>query len=551
MGGEETKICKTCRKEFSVPPDSLVLYEKTGIPVPQECHVCIWKNLTAFWVFGKFRKTTSALSGKTIITTFSEKTPFPLYDYDEWMSDVWDPLQYGRSYDFSRPFFEQYAEVQRKTPHPHRSGTMSTNCDWSDDAWSCKNCYLCRSMLDCEEVNYAYRTVNCKNSTDLTFCFDVERSYDCTYCFKSYKVRHSFDARDSMDSAFLYDCRNVKNCFMCWNLRNKQYCILNKQYSKEGYFEKMKEYRLNSRREVERLKKEFADVVAREVIHKADRNLKVVDSTGNFLEECKNCKESYFAQKSENGYYLLRGYEQREVVHAAGTIAENAALSMMDGYNYGTVATSRCGNCRYSAYLEYCEECEYCFGCVGLRKKKYCILNKQYSESEYNDLVKKIKDRMTADGTWGTFFPYSLAYCGYNLSTGQMYFPETRESIEEKGGLWEDIQDQAYEGISGDEVPDVIDGVDNDFSKQAIVCPETKWRFNIAPQELAFYKEQGIPLPSRHPDRRNLERMKPLTVTTPYEGMCFFCSRPIIHYYPPEWGYQKIVCEECYQDRVL
>ncbi len=549
--GQETKICKTCNKEFTIEPDCGILCEKVGIPIPQECHICIWKNLTAFWVFGKFRKTTSALSGKTIITTFSEATPFPLYDYDEWISDAWDPLKFGQDYDLSRPFFEQFAEVQLRTPHPHRSGFMSTNCDWSDDAWSCKNCYLCRSMLECEDLSYAYRTANCKNSIDITFCFDTEYSYDCTYCFKSYRIRHSFDARDSMDSAFLYDCRNVQNCFMCWNLRNKQYYILNKPYSKEEYFEKLKEYKLNSRREVEKLKREFTDIIAREVIHRADRNLKVANSTGNFLEECKNCHECYFAQKSENSSYLLRGLDQHDVVYAAGTIAEKAALTMMDGYNYETIATSRCGHCRYSAYLDYCEECEYCFGCVGLRKKKYCILNKQYSELEYKEVVDKIKAQMMSDGTWGTFFPYSLAYGGYNLSTGQIFFPETRETIESKGGIWEDLQEQNYEGISGDDAPDRIGEVSGDFSKQALICPETKWRFNVAPQELAFYREYGIPIPSCHPDRRTLERFKPLTITTPYEGTCVFCSKPITHYYPPKWGYKKIACNECYQKEVI
>ncbi len=143
------KICKTCGKEFSVPPDSLVLYEKTGIPVPQECHVCIWKNLTAFWVFGKFRKTTSALSGKTIITTFSEATPFPLYDYDEWVSDTWDPLRYGKPYDFSRTFFEQYAEVQRKTSHPYQRTCVFCSKpivhyyppEWGYQKIACEECY--------------------------------------------------------------------------------------------------------------------------------------------------------------------------------------------------------------------------------------------------------------------------------------------------------------------------------------------------------------------------------------------------------------------------
>jgi hypothetical protein len=31
------------------------------------------------------------------------------------------------------------------------------------------------------------------------------------------------------------ECFSCKNCFACSGLKNKQYCILNKQYSKEEY----------------------------------------------------------------------------------------------------------------------------------------------------------------------------------------------------------------------------------------------------------------------------------------------------------------------------
>ena len=225
------------------------------IGVPDECPRCIWQRMAAFWVFGVFRKGKSALSGKMIITTFSDKTKFPIYSHDEWVSDAWDPLSYGQGYDSTRPFFEQFAELQAKVPHPHQTGTKNTNSDWGDDVWNSKNCYLCRAMLDCEDVSYGYRLVNCKRSFDVTFCFDTELSYDCAYCFKCYKVKYSFNARDSMESAFLYDCRNVQNCFMCWNLRNKQYCILNEQYSKEEYFEKLKEYDTRSRSSIKNSKK--------------------------------------------------------------------------------------------------------------------------------------------------------------------------------------------------------------------------------------------------------------------------------------------------------
>jgi hypothetical protein len=39
-----------------------------------------------------------------------------------------------------------------------------------------------------------------------------------------------------------------------------------------------------------------------------------------------------------------------------------------------------------------CHDCQSCLGCVGLRHKRYCILNRQFKKEEYLKKVKEIKD---------------------------------------------------------------------------------------------------------------------------------------------------------------
>ena len=104
----------------------------------------------------------------------------------------------------------------------------------------------------------------------------------------------------------------------------------------------------------------------------------------------------------------------------------------------------------------------------------------------------------------------------------------------------------AADGISGSALPDRIDDVSDDMPQKQIICPRTGWRFNIAPGELAFYKSHGIPLPQYHFDVRILELFKPLTWIRPFVANCVFCKKETTHYYPPEAGYQKIACEDCY-----
>ena len=545
----ETKTCRTCARQFVIDDDDRTFYARSDVPPSDQCPYCRWKHLLAFWIFGKFRIAKSSLSGKNIITVFPESVKFPVYEHKEWVSDAWDPFSYGMAYDPSRSFFEQFAKLQAKVPHPHTSGTNNYNCDWSDDAWNCKNCYLSRSMADCEDLIYAYRDFRCKNSIDLTFSFDMENSYDCFYCFKSYNLKYSYNSRDCVDSTFLVDCRNCTDCFMCWNLHNKQYHIFNKPYSKEEYVQKLKEFNIKSYASVQSLKQEFNRILREEVLHRANLNVQAVNSTGNFIEKVKNCHNSFFISEAENARHSFRGWKQKDIIDCVGSIAEKAVLSVMDGYVYDTVATSHCGNCRYLAYSEYCEDCEYCFGCVGLRKKKFCILNKQYTEAEYAELVGQIKADMKKRGEWGKFFPLSFAYSGYNLTLGQLFFPETKERVAQLGGLWEEAPQQDYKNTTNAEtLPETIDVVADDITQKRIICPETKLSYNIVEHELAFYRRFGIPLPRRHFDWRTLNRFKPMTLMIyPQEGTCWICKKEIEHFYSQELGYKKIACVECYQ----
>ncbi|MEI8091823.1 MAG: hypothetical protein WCG98_06500 [bacterium] len=49
--------------------------------------------------------------------------------------------------------------------------------------------------------------------------------------------------------------------------------------------------------------------------------------------------------------------------------------------------------------------CHHCFGCVGLKNKEYCILNTQYTQQEYEQIVPEIIDYLMHIGERGEFFP--------------------------------------------------------------------------------------------------------------------------------------------------
>ncbi len=546
------RICEHCGKNFTISEDELRMYEKVGIELPVICFLCRMKIHLSFWLFGKFRKGKSALSGENLITVLPENSRYPIYKLNEWHSDKWDAMDFGFDYDESKPFFEQLQSLQEKVPHPHQGGVKNTGCDWCDDVWNSKNCYLARSMVECEDLYYSYRNIKVKNSIDVSVCFDSERCFNSFNCHHSYKIFYSRNSRDCVDSYFLLDCRNCQNCFMCWNLRGKSYCIENVQYGKVEYEEKLKEFNLGSYLSIQKHKKHFDEIAQKETVHRENFNLKIYNSIGENLLNTKDCNNCFTISDSENCFNSIRGGWLKSDIDTVGCtyleLSGNCSSCQFGGY---ALKYSNWSPSRYSEYLDICIECENCFGCVGLKKKKYCILNKQYEKSEYEKLRAKIISNMRKKGEYGKFLPYSMSPGPFNLSTSYLYFPETtKEDISKLGGYWENLDENHIEGMPTKNLPDDIKDVSDTIITQALICPKTGWRFNIAQNELIFYKQNNIPLPRYHFDVRIKENMKYTTVLQSYPYNCFYCKKNINAYYPPEWGYQKIACEECYKQNI-
>ena len=55
-------------------------------------------------------------SGKDIFSMYSPDSGYKVYEKDFWITDQWEPLEFGQDYDFTRPFFEQFDELLHKVP---------------------------------------------------------------------------------------------------------------------------------------------------------------------------------------------------------------------------------------------------------------------------------------------------------------------------------------------------------------------------------------------------------------------------------------------------
>ncbi len=97
-----------------------------------------------------------------------------------------------------------------------------------------------------ENVSYSYRSINVKDIMDCGWTLQGELEYESmTGSGGSYNQVSCFMCTTSRDVAYSISCKNCLNCFGCVGLTNAEYCILNKQYSKEEYFkmvEKIKQH---------------------------------------------------------------------------------------------------------------------------------------------------------------------------------------------------------------------------------------------------------------------------------------------------------------------
>src|SRR3989344_3075374 len=99
------------------------------------------------------------------------------------------------------------------------------------------------------------------------------------------------------------------------------------------------------------------------------------------------------------------------------------------------------------------------FGCVGLRNKKYCILNKQYTKEEYEELAPRIIAHMRNTEEWGRFFPMEQSSFAYNETEAQDYFPLKKEEAAQRNIAWREEKEmpQADKVLPASQLPDSLD----------------------------------------------------------------------------------------------
>lgn len=529
----ETRNCQNCKQDFQIDPEDFNFYTKLDVPPPTWCWKCRAIRRLAFRNFRHLYPRTCDATSAKIFTLMPPENAMPVYENRYWNGDQWDAMDYGQDYDFSRPFFEQIRELYNKVPWGVMWSIDAVNSDYGEVAFS-KNCYMCFDSGYDEDSAYNVTLLYSKKSFDCLNAKDCELCYYCINTNQCYRTFFSRNCVSCVNVWFSQDCVGCTDCFGCSGLRNKKYCLWNKQLDKESYEKAIAELNLGTWMGIQEARKKAAEVWLKSPV-KFFHGVQVSHSSGDYLFNGTELVNCFFVGTAQNMKHCLSviyppNKDSMDVTSSEGTELAYETIAC-GGSVHKTIGGVEVQNISDSYYSINCRHVNNIFGCVAIRSKNYCILNKQYSKEQYFELLPKIKkhmdempyvDKQGRVYKFGEFFPFDMSSYGYAQSQAFDYFPVSEEEAKKQGFRWRESGERKPDvTIQASKLPDDIKEVDDSIYDAVIKCAHEESgghsfycdidcakAFKITKQELDFYRQMNLPLPRLCFNCRHIDRVR-------------------------------------------
>lgn len=305
-----------------------------------------------------------------------------------------------------------------------RIGLLAVNCEncpYVSYSGNLRNCHLLSGSEHDEDCYYGFWLYDSDSCVDCDYCQKCELCYDCVDCIECYSVHHSQDCSNCTDCEYCYDCIGCNDCFGCVGLRRKKYFIGNKEFTKEEYEKKMKQFRDEYSQEQ---LWEMLEKVKEKAPHYFTHELNNENSSGDYYYNCRNAYECFDVKQLEDCAYCNNSVELKDCLDMSnsyyGSELNYEVMSEMNLYNCNFCVTSFDSN-----DLDHCEHlynCKDCFGCFSLKHKQYYIFNEPCgSKEEYEQQVAKIKKEMLVSGE---YLQFPCSTYPYEDSNAAMHWPD-------------------------------------------------------------------------------------------------------------------------------
>lgn len=175
----EWRTCKVSGQEFPIYQSDLEFYDKISpifngvkyaIPVPTLCPEEREKRRLVRKNERKFYRRKCDATGENIISLYAPDSvtgsPYVVYSPKVRWSDIRDPMTYGKIFDFTASFNQQFSDLLHQVPLAAIYTKNSENCEYNNIINDSKNCYLCVS------TGYAENTFYTTIAAWLNNCYD-------------------------------------------------------------------------------------------------------------------------------------------------------------------------------------------------------------------------------------------------------------------------------------------------------------------------------------------------------------------------------------------
>lgn len=290
-------------------------------------------------------------------------------------------------------FFQELKRLILSQPKPSLYLWKIENCEFSNHVYYSKNLLNSFDCTNCNDSIYLYDSYMSANCIDCDYAVESELCYESTDPFKCFNNAYLQDCERMRDSYFCYACTNCHDVFGCAKLENKSFCIFNRQFTEEEYREKVKKFlALPPEKNLEmlgELKKRFPWTQTNAI---SNENT----TYGNFMWYNKNCYLVFDGAHNENSSYLYDSHYSKNCYDLTYSGKNNELC-------YESVDNDALFNSDYMVYSDHSRDSSYCFnctglanclGCVGLERKQYCILNRQFTKEEYEVKSKQILEEL-------------------------------------------------------------------------------------------------------------------------------------------------------------
>ncbi|MDA1038209.1 MAG: hypothetical protein O2877_00795 [bacterium] len=549
------RICAITGEKWMMGEEEIGWYKKFNMPPSKLSQNTRWKWEAYYDIGYQFWWNKHFDTGKPVLSFHHPATGVRVLPDKEWHARDFSNIQ--KPLDLNRPFFDQMQALLREVPMPatfnkeEPENSIALFSFGDRDSYFTFACRSARSFFligafDVEDTSAVFLSSESSKSHSV---LHSHRIYNCRY------VRESFDC---MDSVFLFDCRNCKNCFGASNKRNAEYVWFNEQLSKSEWERRRAEVDLGSRRVVEDHMRHFEKLLLEESVWPESFNFGSEDAIGDYLNQATRCYYCFDSEKGAVDNYWsawMYGAPTQNAFCWGAVNSSECYLCVSSPESSRLKCSYRSTRCEQSEYLFGCIDCVNCFGCIGIKNKQFCILNKQYSEEDYWNLVDQLKCQLLEDGSYGEYFPTTMATTYVPENGAVLYAGASESDMRALGGL---VFDPESEGATGkdrvdlamarrvEEIPDSIDDLSDDWIGVPIYDSHTKRTFAFLKPEVEYYRKMRIAPPAEH----FVLRMKQLSDVGQKAQFihkhCSACSKEIVVSVNLRYPDRKIYCRDCY-----